>query len=156
MAYTPTTWNRGDTVTSTKLNKLEQGVANAGNALICTCNNNGNDYVLDKTVQEIYDAMESGTPVYVTYTYGVPVTNYESNKFFAQIIKIYTYNYAETIRVVATWTNLTAPAIGDGGSFLHGPAMAVFSANGMNGYPVYYRTVKVDSSSLASVSGMIY
>lgn len=30
MAYTPTTWNRGDTVTSTKLNKLEQGVANAG------------------------------------------------------------------------------------------------------------------------------
>lgn len=29
MAYTPTTWAAGDTVTATKLNKLEQGVANA-------------------------------------------------------------------------------------------------------------------------------
>ena len=30
MAYTPTTWVAGDTVNATKLNKLEQGVANAG------------------------------------------------------------------------------------------------------------------------------
>lgn len=30
MAYTPTTWNTGDDVTATKLNKLENGVANAG------------------------------------------------------------------------------------------------------------------------------
>lgn len=30
MAYTPTNWATGDTVTATKLNKLEQGVANAG------------------------------------------------------------------------------------------------------------------------------
>lgn len=30
MAYTPTNWVTGDTVTATKLNKLEQGVANAG------------------------------------------------------------------------------------------------------------------------------
>ena len=30
MAYTPTQWVTGDTVTATKLNKLEQGVANAG------------------------------------------------------------------------------------------------------------------------------
>ena len=30
MAYTPTTWATGDTITATKLNKLEQGVANAG------------------------------------------------------------------------------------------------------------------------------
>lgn len=30
MAYTPTTWVTGDTVTATKMNKLEQGVANAG------------------------------------------------------------------------------------------------------------------------------
>ena len=29
MAYTPTTWVTGDSVTATKLNKLEQGVANA-------------------------------------------------------------------------------------------------------------------------------
>ena len=36
MAYTPTTWVTGDTVTATKMNKLEQGVANAGSAMIVT------------------------------------------------------------------------------------------------------------------------
>lgn len=30
MAYTPTNWVTGDTVTATKLNKLEQGVADGG------------------------------------------------------------------------------------------------------------------------------
>jgi len=30
MAYEPTTWKAGDTVTSAKLNKLEQGVAANG------------------------------------------------------------------------------------------------------------------------------
>lgn len=31
MAYTPTTWVTGDTVTATKMNKIENGIANAGN-----------------------------------------------------------------------------------------------------------------------------
>jgi len=30
MSYTPTVWKAGDTVTSTKLNKLENGIANNG------------------------------------------------------------------------------------------------------------------------------
>lgn len=30
MSYTPTNWETGDTITAEKLNKLEQGVANAG------------------------------------------------------------------------------------------------------------------------------
>ena len=30
MAYTPTTWVTGDDVTATKLNKMENGIANAG------------------------------------------------------------------------------------------------------------------------------
>ena len=30
MSYEPTTWKSGDVVTSTKLNKMEQGIANAG------------------------------------------------------------------------------------------------------------------------------
>ena len=36
MAYTPTQWTTGDDVTATKLNKMENGIANAGNALIAT------------------------------------------------------------------------------------------------------------------------
>lgn len=30
MAYTPTTWNTGDTITATAMNKIENGIANAG------------------------------------------------------------------------------------------------------------------------------
>ena len=157
MAYTPTTWNTGDTITASAMNKIENGIANAGGggALICNATFSGGEWVLDKTVQEIYDAMESGTPVYVTCAYGVPLTDYASNKFFAPIIKIYTYEYAEVIRIVATWTNTTSPATGDG-TFLHGPATAVFSASGMNAYPTYYRTVTVNSSSLTAVNALIY
>lgn len=30
MAYTPTTWTTGDTITASSLNKIEQGIVNAG------------------------------------------------------------------------------------------------------------------------------
>ena len=30
MAYTPTNWTTGDTITATKLNKMEQGIAEGG------------------------------------------------------------------------------------------------------------------------------
>lgn len=53
MSYTPTVWKAGDTVTSTKLNKLENGIANNG---ILVANINYDTQGLDKTWQEIYDA----------------------------------------------------------------------------------------------------
>ena len=33
MSYTPTTWTTGDTITATAMNKIENGIANAGGAL---------------------------------------------------------------------------------------------------------------------------
>ena len=51
MAYEPTVWKSGDVVTSAKLNKIEQGIANAGAMIV-----HDNDGTLDKTWQEIYDA----------------------------------------------------------------------------------------------------
>ena len=53
MAYEPTNWQAGDIVTSAKLNKLEQGVANSGGILVVHEDENGR---LDKTWQEIYNA----------------------------------------------------------------------------------------------------
>ena len=42
MSYTPTSWTTGDTITATKLNKLENGVANAGSvATVCVNFNDG-------------------------------------------------------------------------------------------------------------------
>jgi hypothetical protein len=77
MSYTPTNWKAGDTVTSAKLNKMEQGIANAGGANIlvahCTMNEGGSsvpvrvraassgpvsvsDATLDVTLRQIMDA----------------------------------------------------------------------------------------------------
>lgn len=149
MAYTPTNWATGDTVTATKMNKLEQGVANAGSALICTLNTSGSGYVLDKTVQEIYDALESGTPVYIRYLYGTLPTDYVSHSYLAPITKVYGYSYSDTIRIVATWTNETSVSSGTGG-YLHAPCTIIFSASGLNEYPSFYRRVQVNYTSLQS------
>lgn len=57
MSYNPTNWQAGDTVTSAKLNKIEQGIKN--NILVANLiyddQENGIMHV-DKTWQEIYDA----------------------------------------------------------------------------------------------------
>jgi hypothetical protein len=60
MSYTPTNWKSGDVVTSAKLNKLEQGVANAGGGALVVTATNG---TLDKTYQEVHDAMASSGAV---------------------------------------------------------------------------------------------
>lgn len=81
MSYEPTVWKTGDVVTSAKLNKLEQGVASGG--LVVT----GIDPVyqsgtLNKTWQEIFDAVSSGRFVVAadtfeyegkTYSYAYPL-----------------------------------------------------------------------------------
>lgn len=57
MAYEPTNWKSGDVVTSAKLNKLEQGVANAGGLIVGMDTTN---MTLDKTYREIADAVPTG------------------------------------------------------------------------------------------------
>ena len=50
MSYTPTEWKAGDKITSTKLNKLENGVANSGALIVHDDESTG---ALDKTWAEI-------------------------------------------------------------------------------------------------------
>ena len=50
MAYEPTVWKANDVITSAKLNKLEQGVANS---VLVVETNNGS---LNKTWKQIHDA----------------------------------------------------------------------------------------------------
>lgn len=54
MSYEPTNWKSGDTVTSAKLNKMEQGIANAGGVLIVGIDMQ--TMTLDKTYAEIASA----------------------------------------------------------------------------------------------------
>lgn len=65
MAYTPTTWSSGDTITATKLNKIEQGIASV-NLLVgttTTTSDSTTTITLDKTCQEIYDAFMAGDSI---------------------------------------------------------------------------------------------
>ena len=70
MAYDPTVWKSGDTITSAKLNKLENGLAEAsgggtgGGVLVCTLPNQGS--ALDKTWKEIHDAFPSSVVVLIS------------------------------------------------------------------------------------------
>lgn len=55
MAYEPTNWKTGDVVTSAKLNKLENAVAQSGGVYIV----HDVDGTLDKTFNEIASAIEN-------------------------------------------------------------------------------------------------
>jgi len=71
MAYEPTVWQTGDVVTAEKMNKLEQGVANAGSGGSGTMIvHDSGEGTLDKTFAEIRDAMLSGILVIVLITDG--------------------------------------------------------------------------------------
>lgn len=64
MSYTPTTWTTGDTITATKLNKIEQGIASAGGGVsgLCTVTNG----TMDKSYNDIMSIVNAGTlPFYI-------------------------------------------------------------------------------------------
>lgn len=66
MSYEPTNWKSGDTVTSAKLNKMEQGIANAGGGNVVVVGvevvntENGATATFDKTFAELKTAHEGG------------------------------------------------------------------------------------------------
>ena len=99
MSYTPTNWTTGDTITASAMNKIENGIANAGSALIATASNLnmtssplGYGSTLDKTFTEIYTALSSGVPVYVKAVIGTSVTDYSTVAFLGQVISAFKYN----------------------------------------------------------------
>lgn len=66
MSYTPTEWKNGDTITAEKLNKIEEGIEGASGVLIVTeIIDVERQVVLNKTWQEIYDAVFSGKQVFM-------------------------------------------------------------------------------------------
>lgn len=74
MAYTPTAWECGDTLTDQKMNKIEQGIVNATPFVISETGeteavDSCTKFWLDKTWQEANDAMNGGR--LVIYVFGV-------------------------------------------------------------------------------------
>jgi hypothetical protein len=74
MAYTKNTWADGDVVTSEKLNHMEDGIANSENVFIVggvsLGENDALEGTLDKTWQEIHDAMQNKICIVVIPTDG--------------------------------------------------------------------------------------
>ena len=66
MSYEPTVWKNGDVITPEKLNKIEQGVAGGGGALIIEYNRKG---ALDVTYQDILDAVNEGKRIEIRTPY---------------------------------------------------------------------------------------
>ena len=58
MAYTPTEWETGDVITAEKLNKAEEGIAQASPVFIpVTYDETSNVYVLDASYNDIKELM---------------------------------------------------------------------------------------------------
>lgn len=66
MSYSPTTWSTGDTITASAMNKIENGIANAGGASgLITYENNE----LDKNFNELQAMLESGVVPFFVYEF---------------------------------------------------------------------------------------
>lgn len=116
MSYEPTNWKAGDTVTSAKLNKIEQGIASnngnssdRGNVIFVNFVAIDGGYRLDKTVAEIVAAAETGVVV--------GINTVESTVNFYLLVS---YSLAEGDYYLEFWC---------------GPNPHGFSANSMNDYP---------------------
>ena len=147
MAYTPTAWATGDTVTATKLNKIENGIANAGSALIVTDTNG----TLDKTFAEIYDALADGVVCFIKFKFNAPSDlddEYHYAVCFAPIVQAYKYNIDYRI-----YTSVPYPIAVGASTTAGSPTVWAYSANDSQSYPTFYRTIYVNSTYLVNQSG---
>lgn len=153
MSYTPTTWTTGDTITATALNKMEQGIASAGGVLICNSSFDvdGEDYILDKTVQEIYDALLAGTPAYIKFQYGTlgasGTGDCQSTLYLAPIIAIVGYAYTNTIRIIASKPKRQNF---DNEYCNYAAGVLVYSATSLDVYPIFHKATSVNTSAMVT------
>lgn len=150
MSYTRHNWIDPETINAAKLNNIEDGIEEAaqsgGGAMICNASWDDvkANYALDKTAQEIYDALVSGTPVYIKYRYGILGTDYASNFYLAPIIYVWGYNYTQTIQFMASKPTFISSG--------YTPAALIFRASGLNEYPVFLETRVVNWNSTTDAS----
>lgn len=84
MAYTPTVWATGDIITAEKLNKMEQGIENAGIPQFFVVHGtvalDQHTATLDKTYEEMVSAVSAGAIIIaiVEFAYGFTGTFYMS------------------------------------------------------------------------------
>lgn len=68
MSYTKNTWANGNVITAAKLNHMEDGIEGASGGGSSFLIVHEEDSTLDKTWQEIWDAAEAETPIFIYFT----------------------------------------------------------------------------------------
>lgn len=146
MAYTPTTWANGDTITAEKLNKLEQGVANGGESLVVELTSKTG--TADHTFAEIFEAMRAGIPVYLHYPPAGGADwqqEYVSTTGVMPVLQAYKYD--ETYRIYASSHDF---GYVDGISAAGLPAIYMMEAVTPSSYPVFLKNIYVNSTNCSA------
>lgn len=102
MSYEPTVWKNGDVITPEKLNKIEQGVAGGGGALIIEWDGESD---LDVSYQDVLDAVNADKRVEMKSPIG-------SNGFAIYHLNIVSYGWDEAQRYEVCFSNGFAGDIG--------------------------------------------
>ena len=103
------------------------------------------NYVLDKTAQEIYDALLAGIPVYIKIQYGTP-SDYDGSLCLMPVIKIFNYGPTNTqlFRICASKPSYIGSK--DTYTLTYGPSVVIYQTSNINDYPVFYITIKTIDS----------
>jgi len=129
MSYEKQTWNNGDIISAEKLNHIEDGIESSGtgsgNVFIVNCTNDKDhtEYVLDKTWEQIHEAMNSGLAVFIFDKW-----NEQESITSTQVVKIFVIpkgqsSSDELYRVITNSSN---------------PDQITFDAYFRDGFPVAY------------------
>lgn len=131
MAYEPTNWKTGDVVTSEKLNKLENGVANGGGFLKVASSLDDQERVetMDKTWQEIHDALVNGEYVVLVDAYDEYTKEYSATQ--SRIVEA---RYVKAFLNAESFYQVTVKQISDDGVTEEGMRYTCPTAND---YPQY-------------------
>lgn len=151
MSYTAHTWSTGETITADKMNNIEQGIADMGSGAMIVHFTLGEN-TLDKTYREIYNAIISGVPVFMSYIYGAP--DGQTYTCLQRLVPITTtYLYDSSYRVAATYTRVNGSVSGK--TFTFSPSVMIFSATDLDDYPSFLTTI--GSTTVAnSITGDSY
>lgn len=141
MSYSEHTWQSGETITAAKMNNIEEGIQEAaqsgGGNIIVHGSTVNNVYTLDMTVQELYNAIVAGTPVYLVELYGATSDNSFSG-VLCRMLGIFKYS-AGAFRVVFAMENGSYNFYNRPG--MPCPAAWYFEADGLDAYPTSIGTM---------------